>query len=188
MQVTAPLSAEALAKEPWGSEPWEIIKGEFIPLSPTGPEHGSLALELAFLHKMFFARRRDWVVVGDNVGFLVARDPDTLLSPDVAVYRKRPAARSAWVPHAPDVAVEILSPDQTVRELDAKRVLFIDGGTEQVWIVDPRAETITVHHSDGTRVLYHDEELKGTGALDGFAMHVGEYFAHSPYRDQHDIR
>lgn len=184
MQVTAPLSAEALACEPGADGPWELVKGEFVPLSPTGPDHGDYSLELALLLKVFFGRGRGWRVHADNVGFLVEQDPDTLLSPDVAAYKVRPSAPSAWVPHAPDVAVEILSPGQTLRELDAKRFLYLNAGTEQVWIVDPRERTITIYHRDGHRITYHDEVLTATGCLDGFSMHVGEYFARAVGHDE----
>lgn len=184
MHASAPLSAEALAHEPGADGPWELVKGEFVPLSPTGPKHGKLAGRLYALLLPFIDEKAGWDVVADNVGFLVERDPDTLLSPDVAAYRVRPSAPSAWVPHAPDVAVEILSPGQTLRELDAKRFLYLNAGAEQVWIVDPRERTITIYHRDGHRVAYHDEELEGTGCLEGFAMHVGEYFARAVGHDE----
>ena len=185
MQTLAPLTVESLAAQPWAGEPWELIDGEIVPTHPAGSYHSDLVwCLLTRLTPFVVAKGRTWRAVADNAGFVVSRDPDEILSPDVAIYKVRPRHSGPWFNFSPELAIEIASPDQAPQALLLKKQKYLAAGTEQVWIVDPRSETITIYLPDGTRMVHHDEPLAGFGLLDGFSMHVGELFADSPYREK----
>lgn len=185
MQTIAPLTAEFLAAQPGSDEPWELIQGSLVRMSPAGPIHSRLALRIAARFLAFLGEDHPRLdVVADNCGFLIGRDPDTLLSPDAAIFERVAWHHRGWVEGSPVLAVEIVSPDQTLRETEAKARLYLDSGAEQVWIVEPGAGRITIHHPDGTRHLFVDEVLAGSGVLQGYSMSVGKLFADSPYRGQ----
>ncbi|MSR20925.1 MAG: Uma2 family endonuclease [Gemmatimonadetes bacterium] len=87
--------------------------------------------------------------------------------------RGSPAAGSG----APDAAVEILSPSDTFSGIQEKTLDYLAGGARLVWIVDPRARTVTVFRADGTaRLLRETDTLNGEDVLSGFAIALAELF------------
>lgn len=187
MQVAAPLTIDDLSDLPPNEGSWELIDGEVVMMSPSNPQHGDIAGELiALLRVHFRGRRKQWCAVGDSVGFLIKRHPDNLLCPDVAVYqpqRERDSSKP-WVPFCPQVAMEIISPSQTLADALRKKQAYLEGGAEQVWIINPRDQTIAIYNADGSRLGYHNEVLSGFGCLQGFSLDVGDLFVGSPYWDE----
>ena len=84
---------------------------------------------------------------GAETGFILGRDPDTVRAPDFAFVRpSRPATpERGFYPGAPDLAVEVLSPDDGPRYVREKIAEWLEAGTLAVWVVDPRQRTITIH-------------------------------------------
>jgi Uma2 family endonuclease len=78
---------------------------------------------------------------------------------------------------APDLAVEVLSPSNTKREMARKRKEYFRSGVRLVWLIDPKARTAAVYTSpdDGTE-LGPADTLTGGDVLPGFAVTVGDLF------------
>lgn len=102
--------------------------------------------------------------------------------PDVAVILrsrlpegKLPKEQICPVP--PDLAVEVLSPGNTRKEMAKKLKTFFDSGVKVVWMADPRKRTVRVHTSpkDFTE-LSEDGTLVGGDILPGFKLSVREWF------------
>jgi Uma2 family endonuclease len=102
-----------------------------------------------------------------DVGFAFwARFPERRVTDD-------PAPRLA-----PDVAVEVLSPSNTRREMERKRAEYFAAGTQVVWMVDLDERTITVYTSpDQFTVLKSSDTLDGGKVLPGFALPLAPLFA-----------
>ena len=118
---------------------------------------------------------------GAETGFLLSRDPDTVRAPDIAFVRTESlpsdGVPQGFIPGAPDLAVEIVSPGDTVYEVDEKTAVWLAAGAETVWIVNPRRRSVTIHHkSGGTRVLGENEELSGEPTVPGFSLPVRAIF------------
>jgi Uma2 family endonuclease len=47
-------------------------------------------------------------------------------------------------PVAPELAIEIISPGQSLGELVIKAESYLQAGVEQVWILDPKFQSLTV--------------------------------------------
>lgn len=78
----------------------------------------------------------------------------------------------------PDLAVEILSPGNTVQELAKKVRLYFQAGVQLVWIVDIRKRSVEVLHPDAASTLLRDGEvLSGENLLPGFAVPISDLFA-----------
>ncbi|MBI4786214.1 MAG: Uma2 family endonuclease [Chloroflexi bacterium] len=175
------VTAEELERMPQHDEHVELVKGEIIRMTPAGHEHGEIALAIGSLVREFVRKHRLGKVYAAETGFVLARDPDIVRTPDAAFVSAARAARQTrrqgFFDGAPDVAVEVVSPEDTVEEVDAKVLKYLQAGTQLVWVVHPRTKTITAYRSlDNIRVLTMTDTLDGSDVLPGFAVAVGEIF------------
>ncbi len=78
----------------------------------------------------------------------------------------------------PDLAVEIVSPFDSPRQIRRKAALYLRAGTRLVWVVYPDERFVDVYRPDGTvATLEGEDTLDGGEALPGFRVTVGEVFA-----------
>lgn len=83
-----------------------------------------------------------------------------------------------FVPFAPDLAVEIVSPNDRAYEIYDKVRQYLEGGTRLVWVVWPRHRSLTVFTSDGTvGELREGDKLDGGDMIPGFGVQVAEIFS-----------
>jgi Uma2 family endonuclease len=137
----------------------ELVAGRVVELTPPGLRHGVIVVTVASALREHVIRR-GLGVVATEAGFILSRDPATVRAPDVAVVlqaRVGDQLSIRFFPGAPDLAVEVLSPDEGPGEVAAKVADYLQAGTEAVWIVDPEAETVTVH-TRGVALWYGPEE------------------------------
>jgi Uma2 family endonuclease len=107
-------------------------------------------------------------------------EPTRPLVPDVAfLFYERLAyedEEAAQIPYmAPDIAVEILSPDDRKADVDEKIRVYLASGARLVLVIDPIAQTFTAYDSGGTRQYSRDETFEHD-ALPAFAVKVGSVF------------
>ncbi len=78
---------------------------------------------------------------------------------------------------APDLAVEILSPNDLVYEVDEKVKEYLQAGVHLVWVIDPEARTVTIHRANGTKdILIESQNLSGEDVIPGFHCRVQDLF------------
>lgn len=162
----------------------ELWEGEIVPhasrVSPAGWYHGEISSRLFLMFVGFCRSRYDLWRCGDNNGFVVSRDPETLLSPDAALFRKRPAGSGPWREFCPELPAEVMSMD-TLPELLAKRDLYLRGGAEQLWLVDPSTRKIEVHFADGRKLSITSGVMTGEGIAEGLTVDLAELFDDAPF-------
>ncbi|MBL8738906.1 MAG: Uma2 family endonuclease [Planctomycetes bacterium] len=167
----------ALRDPPWRHELW---RGELRRMSPAGHHHGGLAARTLVRIATFVERHRLGAVYTAETGFVLARDPDTVLAPDVAFVRTDrlpPKGSPGFFPGAPDLAVEVLSPDDTRRKVTTKVAAWLEHGTREVWLVDPKRRTLTVHTANAApHTLAHDATLQDSAVLPGFTLALADLF------------
>jgi Uma2 family endonuclease len=158
----------------------ELVRGELVMISPAGSEHGWIVTNVTVPLAIFVKQRCLGRVFGAETGFRIGHDPDTVRAPDVAfVTAVRIGAKltSGFFPGAPDLAVEVLSPDDRAGEVLAKVQDWLDAGCRAVWVVDPRTHTVTVYRSlSEIVVLGTSEILSGGDLLPEFRLPVSEIF------------
>jgi Uma2 family endonuclease len=158
----------------------ELVRGEVIEMAPAGGEHGGMQVEFV-LRLAPHARQHKQGYVVTEVGFCLACRPDTVRAPDVAFIAaaRYPDGRlpRAFIPGAPDLAVDVVSPGDTLTEVQQKVEEYLDAGTRLVWVANPVTQTITVHHPDRTsRTLRSDDVLSGEDVMPGFELRVADLF------------
>ena len=150
-------------------------------MTPAGQFHGDVGAELLRRLGNHVVGRKLGRVYNSDTGFVLARDPDTVLAPDVAfVHRDRLPKRrtSTFFEGPPDLAIEVRSPSDSRRATTNKARVWLTHGAQDVWVVDPQDETVKVFRSDGsTQSLRATDTLRGHGDLAGFKLPLHELFA-----------
>jgi len=161
--------------------PRELVEGEVIEMTPAGLRSAQVASRINTLLGVHVDETRAGIVIGAQGGFVLARDPDTVRSPDVAFvsWAKLPEAQvpSSFGDFAPDLAVEVLSPTDRETEVARKVQEYLNAGTQLVWVVFPEMRRIRVHAASGTmHWLDEDDTLTADPVLPGFSCPVREVF------------
>jgi Uma2 family endonuclease len=128
-----------------------------------------------------YASRTGCGVAFGELGFLLSRDPDTVRGPDAAfISTERFEAvgdTTRYWPGPPDLAVEVVSPNDAIREVREKALEWIASGCIAVLVVDPEKRTATVYRAEGQAHVHGESETLDLGdAVPGFSVTVGELF------------
>lgn len=182
MSVKQKVTAEDLWEMP--EKPgvqYELVQGELVELPGAGALHG-LIVELVLRLIGAHARERDLgPVFGDNVGYIIIRNPDTIRIPDVSFvsWERVPeeGVPEGYWPFAPDLAVEVVSPNDRADDIHDKVREYLAAGTRAVWVMWPKRRSVTAYSPNGVaRELGPGEDLDGGEALPGFRVRVGGLF------------
>jgi Uma2 family endonuclease len=175
------MTADDLLRMPADHLRHELINGELTTMAPEGFEHGASIMNLGAPLAHHVKANDLGVVLGAETGFVIARSPDTVRAPDVAFVAKDriPPGKLTpkfW-PGAPDLAVEVVSPDDTVYEVDEKVKMWLDAGCRLVWVVNPKRRTVTVSPvGRPPHILVESDTLDGADVVTGFTLIVREIF------------
>jgi Uma2 family endonuclease len=159
----------------------ELVKGEIITMSPTGYAHGDVESGLSFVLQSFVRQGKLGRVFVGEVGIYTGRDPDTIRAADVAFVSQAQLAKvksKSYLDVAPELVVEILSPDDRWSDLTDKLDEYFAIGVKLIWVADPRRKQVYVYHSiTDVQRLAAEETLTGGEVLPGFSVPVSELFS-----------
>jgi Uma2 family endonuclease len=177
------MTADELLAMPDDGFVHELIKGELIKVSPPpGYEHGIVAMNIAGPLYEYIRKKNLGKVCAAETGFLLEQNPDTVRAADAAFVRRERVDQAGpvkgyWI-GAPDLAVEVVSPSDTVRRVEGKVAQWLEAGSSQVWVVSPKLHTVTVYRSlTDIVVLTENDTLDGGDVVPGFHIPVAEIFA-----------
>ena len=164
---------------------YELVGGEVIELAPVNEEHGNVAFNIS---GAFYVYSRRYGVGRGAVetGYRLRQNPDTVRGPDVSFnLGSQPleaATRTGFVPGAPDIAVEVVSPSNTATEMQRRVSEYLEAGSQRVWLVYPATpespRRVLVHRSDGARETYGgDDTITDEELLPGFSLPLSEIFS-----------
>lgn len=170
--------------EPEHGGKMELVDGVVRVMSPVGLDHGEA---VSAIHDALrrFARQHKLGTVTPETGFRLRRRPDRVLAPDVSLVlegrrpKTRPA-RESFIEGAPDLAVEVVSPNDKQRDVLEKVGQYLDAACPRVWVVRPRQQTVTIYRPDGSAVTRRPgDRLNSDDAgfpVEGFSLAVVDIF------------
>lgn len=160
----------------------ELVRGILHEMEPPGFEHGVVATNIGVDLIRHVTDADLGIAMTAEVGFLLASDPDTVRAPDVFfISSDRMAAggipKGYWR-GPPDLAVEVVSPNDRRTQVDAKALEWLAAGALAVIVVDPPTRTATVFRGrNDVVVLYPDDRLDLGDVVPGWSPRVGDFFA-----------
>lgn len=154
----------------------ELIHGEVVEKMPA-EEHGLIAGNLVFALSAY-NRQHKLGRVGVEVRHRLPDDRHNSRMPDVSFSSaRRPLVTEGGVPEMADLAVEIKSPGDTVRQLRDKAAYYLEQGARMVWLVYPSQRIVEVYTPDeDVLILVEGDQLTGGEALPGFSLPVADVF------------
>ena len=163
-------------------ERYELLDGDLIMVPAPNLKHQRVQGNL-YYHLRFFITEHD-------IGELLPAPCDVVLSdtnvvqPDLLfISRQREHLLSSGenVRGAPDLAIEILSPSTADKDRGVKRELYGRHGVTEYWLVDPIAETVTIHRQQAGKLTaaqtFGREETLRSPLLDGLKLHLDDIFS-----------
>jgi Uma2 family endonuclease len=176
------LTAEDYGALPDLGYPSELVRGRIVRMNIPKPLHGLVCSNITIVVGSFVKKHQlGWVFSNDS-GVITERDPDSVRGPDVAYcsYKrlpKRSRPKRDYLDVAPELAFEVLSPDDRWSKLQSKVIEYLDAGVLVVCVVDPKEEFVLVYTQDAApRQLGRDDVLKFPNTLPGFSVKVREFF------------
>ncbi|HTN02551.1 MAG TPA: Uma2 family endonuclease [Planctomycetaceae bacterium] len=156
----------------------ELIEGELREMSPSSLDHIIIAGRLITRLGAFVYERQLGEVGSSEGGFIIQRDPDTVLAPDVVFISQKRLAQirgpKGFAVGTPDLAVEVLSPDDRPKELERKAERWVNADVRLVWVINPRSRTAMIYRPGVDPVtISADDDLTGEDVVPGFRCRLG---------------
>jgi len=163
------------------SDRFELVDGKLVERD-MGSESSWVAGELFFRLRAFCGEwKLGWVWPADNGYQCFPGSPNTVRKPDVSFISlgRLPGERPSegWEQIPPDLAVEVLSPNELASKINRKVQEYRRANVRLVWIIDPDTRTARIHRPDRSATdLEVDDELTGEDVLPGFRCLLRELF------------
>lgn len=176
------LTVEEFARRPDPGFPEELVRGRIVRMNPPRPYHGWLCGNVFEIVKQHVRERDLGYVMSNDSGVVTARHPDTLRGADVAFYSyarvpKGTLPRDRYLEVAPELVVEVLSPDDRWPKVLEKVAEYLNAGVAAVVVLDPGPRQAHVYRADApVRVLDAEEGLTLPDVLPGFRAALGRFF------------
>jgi Uma2 family endonuclease len=178
MRVKGTATEEDLLHAPEDGNKYELVDGDLV-ASPTGFYASNVSGRILHVLQAYLDENPIGWVGSADAGI---RLPDgNVRSPDVCVIRNERlpdgVAPRTFAACAPDLAVEVLSPSDSPRQLGDKIGEYLEYGVPLVWLVDPEAKTVTVFRSlTNIRSLKSGDTITADPVLPGFSCNIARFF------------
>ena len=182
---TNPATAEELLRKPDDGFRYELVRGELRKMAPARDEHGYVAMEIGRLLGNHVKANNLGRVYAAETGFKISSNPDTVRAPDAAFMSRERLEEvdpvKGYRPGAPDLAVEVVSPNDTHAGVTEKALAWLEAGTRMVLVVDPgeARRTVTVYRSrEDIRILTAEagDLLDGSDVVPGWTVPITGLF------------
>ena len=178
---TAGVTAAELLDMPEDGYRYELVRGELRKMAPAGAYHGRTAIKIGAALLDYVAANGLGEVFGAETGFRIGSDPDHVRAPDAAFVRRERLTTgrvTGYWPGAPDLAVEVISPNDRYTEVEEKVADWLAAGVQLVVLVNPRNRTVTRRAPGESPVtLTEGDILEGGAVIPGWQMAVADIFA-----------
>ncbi len=156
---------------------FELIHGEIVEKTMPTEEHGIITVNISSPIKIYL-KTHPIGRIGVEVRNRMPNDPHNSRQPDISFRAdiNKPVVKRGAVQQMPDLAVEIQSPDDSLKSMREKAEYYLENGARLVWLVLPAKKLIEVYTPDGVEILTQDDTLSGEDILPDFTLPVREVF------------
>ena len=172
------MTADELLLLPRGIKRYELIRGSLIQY-PLNEDPVGLAASRISYALSSYADSHDYGRTAIGCGYWLERDPDTVRAATITWVApgRIPKGTQGYPELAPDLAVEVKSPGNSWPEIRTKAAMWLNYGSQQVWVADPPTSTLTIFRLNQPPVtLTEDDVLDGGELLPGFSTPVWRLF------------
>ena len=179
--TTRPMTADELLQMPDDGYRYELVRGELKQMSPAGNYHGMLSANVSSSLVIHVRANSLGRVYAGDTGYLISSDPDTVRAPDAAfISRERleeTGETDGYWPGAPDLVVEVISPNDRYTEVEEKVAEWLEAGARMVIVVNPRRRSVRVHRSLSDVIdLTEGDVIDGANVVPGWTLPISEIF------------
>ena len=162
---------------------YELLDGQFVE-KRMGAKSDEIALCIGSALRDFVMKNKLGRVYGSQTGYknCFPSKPNSLRRPDVTFVALARLPSGGQSPSgdfaiAPDLAVEVISPNDLYEEMEVKLTDYKQAGIRLVWVVSPTCKTVQVRRLDGSLALLQEtESLSGEDVIPGFTCLIAELF------------
>lgn len=169
------------------NRPYELLEGKVLKVSPTALSHGDVANLIGYYLRHFLITHGiGGTVVAAETGFKLSEI--TLRAPDAAYVSAAKLAqvknREKFLPFAPDLAVEVVSPGDRKSTVQKKIDLYKQANVPLIWIVYTSKPRVVVYAANTEpRTVSLKETLDGGEVLPGLQLKIADLFPHTSKQD-----
>jgi Uma2 family endonuclease len=173
------LTAEEFSRlpQPEDGSQQELVQGVVITMLPPKAPHGACCAKIIRRLGNFVETNKLGSAFCNDTGFITERDPDTVRGADVAFWttERLPALPQGYIEVLPDLAVEVVSPDDHFSRVQKKVIHYLTKGVRLLWVVGPEDRSLTVYRPDRlARILGENDTVSGEEVLPGFSCRVAD--------------
>ena len=171
---------EAFMALPDTGDRYEIVNGELVNMGNSGMEHGNICAFLAGNLAIYVRAKKLGSVCGSSTAFKMKSGNKR--SPDISFVAKERLKGLKKLPKgffdgAPDLAIEVLSPNNTFEEIHGKLVEYFESGCRLAWVINPDEESVLVYRKpQPEKLLKMTDSLDGEEIVPGFSLAIAELF------------
>ena len=160
----------------------ELVEGAIIEMSKPTAGHGEVISWLNIRIGSYIIQNDLGRICSGDAGFVLERNPDgrdTVRGLDFAFIDKAKASGPldfTWYEMGPDLAVEVISPNNKASDIHLKVMQLLNAGTRLIWVIYPESRTVVTHTASGANTLSETDTLSGADVLPGFEIRVGDIF------------
>ena len=161
---------------------YELWDGRIIAMPPAKPKHGFVIMQLAYYLNAYAHEHRSGKLFDGQTGFRLSIEH--CFEPDISFVSNE--HMKVILPHGdldgifhggPDLAVEVLSPSDSITKTERKMHLYLSYGTRLGWMVDPKNKTVRVYRrGESFELITGDRFLTGNSVLPGFKVSLNRIF------------
>ncbi|NEO89514.1 MAG: Uma2 family endonuclease [Moorea sp. SIO3G5] len=154
-------------------------EGDLIIMSPTGGNTGRRNIKLSTQLELWSSQMKLGVAFDSNTGFKLPNGANR--SPDASwVKRERwegltPEEQDKFVPLCPDFVLELRSPSDSLKMVQAKVREYMENGARLGWLIDPQNKVVEIYRpNQDVEILQSPKTLSGEDVLPGFTLDLSE--------------
>ena len=160
---------------------YELWDGKIIPMSPARPKHGAVIARLSYYLGAHIYEHKLGEMFDGQTGFRLGTQH--CFQPDISfVSFERmklilPQGMEGMFQAAPDLAVEVLSPSDSITKSEKKMQLYLAHGARRGWMIDTKNKTARVYQpGQPFELLRGHQSLTGNSVLPGFRVSLAKIF------------